>query len=240
MNNRLAQLLVSLALVAVALVGCRGVRATPSARNLPDPHGLALVAADLPGFEVTPGLRPIPSAQIDACPSGPHIYDGTPPVPKSCDTSGFLVESAIQGVGRQQIDAYTREGGNTPDSETPMLPVQGPFVSTHSGIFEVYDYVMVLGSDTAAHDEFLTASRTRAEQLADYRELPTSLADEGKVYRGVLGPDAMTYETQLVTVWRRGNVVGMVNTMGAGDVSEAEHDRLVGVVDARIETMLKG
>jgi hypothetical protein len=196
---------------------------------------MALASGDLPGFQVTPGMRPVSPALSDACPSGPHIYDGTPPVPKRCEFTSFLVDSAISGSGREQIDAYTREGGNTVNPAAPMLPIGGPFVASHSGIFEIYDYVMVLPSDAAAHDEFVIESHSRQDQDTDYRELAASFGDERKMYRGVLGPSAATYETQIVTFWRRGNVVAMLNTMGAADLSEAEHARLVSLVDARID-----
>jgi hypothetical protein len=180
-------------------------------------------------------MRPVSPALSDACPSGPHIYDGTPPVPKRCEFTSFLVDSAISGPGREQIDAYTREGGNTLNSASPILPIVGPFVAAHSGIFEIYDYVMVLPSDAAAHDEFVIESHSRQDQDTDYRELTASVGDERKMYRDVLGPSAATHETQIVTFWRRGNVIAMVNTMGAADLSEAQHARLVSLVDARME-----
>jgi hypothetical protein len=196
---------------------------------------LALTAGDLPGFQVTPGMRPASPALSDACPSGPQIYDGTPPVPKRCEFTSYLVVSATSGSGREQIDAYTREGGNTVNPSAPMLPIEGPFVASHSGIFEIYDDVMVLPSDAAAHEEFVVESHSRQGQDTDYRELLASAGDERKMYRGVLGPSAATYQTQVVTVWRRGNVVAMLNTMGAADLSETEHARLVSLIDARIE-----
>src|SRR2546421_424091 len=86
--------------------------------------------------------------------------------------------------------------------ETPELPLAGSFVATHSGIFEVYDYVMALSSDAAAHDEFVSSSYSRAEQDMDYHELPANVADERKRYRGVLGPDATKFQTQIVTFCR--------------------------------------
>jgi len=97
---------------------------------------------------------------------------------------------------------------------------------------------MALSSDAEAHDEFVSSSYSRADQETDYRELPTTLADERKIYRGVLGPDAANFQTQIVTFWRRGNYVAMVNTMGAADISETEHDRLVDIVDARIQAVV--
>lgn len=239
MSRGAAAVCISIAMMAILLAGCHSGHPPSSAASLPDPHGLALTAGDLPGFEPTPSMRPVSPALSDACPSGPHIYDGTPPVPKRCDFTSFLVDSAISGPGREQIDAYTRQGGNTVNPASPMLPIAGPFVASHSGIFEIYDDVMVLPSDAAAHDEFVTESYSRQEQDTDYRELPASVGDERKMYRGVFGPSATTYQTQIVTFWRRGNVVAMLNTMGAADVSEAEHARLVQLIDARITALLQ-
>ena len=96
---------------------------------------------------------------------------------------------------------------------------------------------MVLPSADAASTAFAQLSYSRDRQLTDYRERPAGLGDEGKLYRGVLGPDSVDYETQIVTVWRRGNVVAMLNTIGASDISEIEHDRLVSIVDARMKAL---
>jgi hypothetical protein len=234
MTRRLIAAAVSVLLAATLLAGCRSGHAPSGAAALPDPRGLALAAGDLPGFGPTPGMRPAAAGLDDACPGGPHISDGTPPVPSRCEFTSFLADSAASGPGRAQIDATTRQGGNAVDPAAPMLPIAGPFVATHSGIFEIYDYVMILPSDAAAHDEFVVEARSRQAQDTDYRELAGSAGDERMMYRGVLGPAATTYETQIVTFWRRGNVVAMVNTMGAADVSEAEHVRLAGLIDARI------
>ena len=94
-------------------------------------------------------------------------------------------------------------------------------------------------SDAAAHGEFVFASYSRAQQDSDYRELSSSIADERKMYRRVLGPDPSTFETQIVTIWRRGKFVATVNTIGSSDISPEEHRRLVDVVDARIQALVR-
>ena len=194
MVDRRRIVVASLVIAVVLLSACGG-----GGEHLPDPHGLALMPGDLPGFKTTPSTAPTPVGRsiADACPIRQHIPDGTPVVPKRCDFTGFLIETGLNEPGRQQIDAFEREGGNEPRTETPMLPVAGPFVATHSGIFEIYDYVMALSSDAEAHDEFVSSSYSRADQETDYRELPASLADERKMYRGVLGPDAANFQTQM-------------------------------------------
>ncbi len=225
-------LLLALVGVLVSRGGSRGV----SSVKLADPHGVALTLDDLPGFVVTPSTAPVARAVTDACPPSFSIPDPrTTPLPERCDFTGFLTASAIDGAGREQLDAYTRETGNTPNPLLP-LPIAGPFVATHSGIFEVYDWVVVLPSSVDAQDEFARMAHSRADQLSDYRELPSSLGDERRVYRGVFGPPA-TYETQIVTFWRRGDVVAMLNTMGAADISEDQHTDLVRIVDARMQAI---
>src|SRR5438477_3483906 len=105
MVDRRRIVVASLVVAVVLLCACGG------GEHLPDPHGLALMPDDLPGFQTTPSIAPTPVGRTiaDACPIRQHIPDGTPLVPKRCDFNRFLVESAIAGAGRQQIDQYERE-----------------------------------------------------------------------------------------------------------------------------------
>src|SRR6266480_1418568 len=103
MADRRRIVVASLVIAVVLLSACGG-----GGEHLPDPHGLALMASDLRGFQTTPSIAPTPVGRSigDACP-GPHhssLSDGSPPVPKRCDFTGFLVETALNEPGRQQID----------------------------------------------------------------------------------------------------------------------------------------
>jgi len=169
MKHRLLAAVVSMLLVPTFLAACRSGHAPTGAAALPDPRGLALSAGDLPGFGPTPGMSPAAVGRGDACPGGPRIPDGTPPVPGRCDFTSFVVDSATSGPGREQIDATTRQDGNAVNPAMPALPITGPFVASHSGIFEIYDYAMVLASDAAAHDEFALLAVSRQAQDTSQR-----------------------------------------------------------------------
>ena len=99
-KSRIAGIALVATLLCVVFAGC-GRAASSAGAPLSDPHGTALRLADLPGFQVTPG-HGSPDVNSDACPEGSHIEDATPEVPKRCDFTSYLVDSAISGPGRRR------------------------------------------------------------------------------------------------------------------------------------------
>jgi hypothetical protein len=85
------------ALAAVLLASAVGGSALGSnARSapIPVPAGVALQAADLPGFTSFTGAGG--RAESANCP-GPHGVIDHQPAPERCDASGFMVTTAISG-----------------------------------------------------------------------------------------------------------------------------------------------
>ena len=168
------------------------------------------------------------------------IHNGDTPIERSllayCIWSA-ITNNAVYGEGRVQIDAFARSVGYEPRPGLwPFTPIGGDFVATHHGIFEIYDTLIVFDSEEMAHERFVRETYSRASMLTNYHEAVVSRADESKTWSGVFGSDASARETQYVTEWRRGRVVAWVNTMGAADLTAEDNERLVGIVDQRIQS----
>jgi hypothetical protein len=227
----------------VAVVGGSALGSNARPAPIPVPAGVALQAGDLPGFTAEDSLRPEP-ASAPVVPLHPdqdcfHGFsiDYTPP-PQRCAFSGFIVDTALMGAGRAEIDASARADGVPTDTDgLPEIPIHGPFVATHSGIFEIYDDIAVFADETTAEQQFAQLAYPRAGQLVGYRELPSSLGDDRLMYTGGFGPDPASSETQIVTIWRRGNAVATLSTLGAADISAAEHAALAGIIDQRLRAL---
>jgi hypothetical protein len=148
------------------------------------------------------------------------------------------VTTAISGPGRAQIDAFARSQGYPVDFRgMPLLPIQGPFVASHSGTFEVYDDVELFANEATAKRQFTQQAYPRTNQLVGYRELTSSLGDARLSYMGGFGPDPASSETQIVSIWRRGNAVATLSTLGASDMSLSEHARLAAIIDRRLQAL---
>jgi len=154
---------------------------------------------------------------------------------QECFLSGYVTMTAVTGEGRAQIDEVARRNGYDPSGKPlPLLPISGTFVSSHSGIFEVYDRVLVFSTDQAAHDEYARDTQPSEGQYFNLREIAAHWGDESATITGVLGPDPAQFETQMKTIWRRGRVVNVLSTQGASDISLSAHSRLVDGVDRRV------
>ncbi len=195
-----------------------------------------LTEDDMPGFTGGGGLEP-----CDAFTTG--IYTGGPSYKLACSFSSFLTNEAYSGKGREQIDAQTRADGYDPETlhapgqtPQPFTPIHGPFVTSHHGIFELYAPVTVLANPDKAHKYFLQQEeQTRGWELG-VTEIPSSIGEESLTVKRPMGPDPTIFQTSFETVFRRGRVVVVLNTMGSPDLSVEENWRIANLIDGRIES----
>ncbi|MGD0115113.1 MAG: hypothetical protein ABSC13_03805 [Dehalococcoidia bacterium] len=234
--------LLFLVLLAVALMpvltGCGG--GSKAAGGSTASEALAglvvLTQDDMPGFTGSGGVSP--------CGYGLGQIGPGPGDILACAMSSFLTNEAYTGEGRAQIDAQARAEGYDPyvddvepgTTPQPWRPVQGPFVSTHHGIFELYAPVTVLSSPEAAHDYLLQSEDSARGSESGYEEVPSSIGDESLTLKAVQGPDPQTYETSVRIIFRRGRVVVDLNTLGSPDLSVEENWRLASLMDGRIQS----
>ncbi len=194
-----------------------------------------LTQDDMPGFTGSGGVGP--------CNYGfGHIGPG-PSDWLSCAMSSYLTDEAYSGEGRAQIDAQARADGYDPDTlgepgttPQPDTPIHGPFVSTHHGIFELYAPVTVLTSPGAAHDFFLQQADDARTWELGAPEIPSNIGEESVTVKRPFGPDPTIFQTSFETVFRRGRVVVVLNTMGSPDLSVEENWRLANLMDGRIQS----
>jgi hypothetical protein len=160
----------------------------------------------------------------------------------SCAFGSYMTNEAYSGEGRAQIDAQARADGNDPETmgapgstPEPDRPIHGIFVSTHHGIFELYNRAIIFDSPEDAHENLWESIDGARSSLSGFEEVPSGIGDESVTFKGLTGPDPQTYEMQFLTQFRRGRVVVSISTMGSPDLKVEENWRLAGILDSRIE-----
>ncbi len=155
-----------------------------------------------------------------------------------CYITGFLTLEAYSEEGRAQIDAVTREEGNAPGPD-PEVPITGPFVASHHGVFEVYDRVLVFPNQNAAHEVFTELTAPIPDTVMNWVSLSAPvIGDESISQTGRMVGTPLNAETSFVTIWREGTVVEEITTQGAADITLEDNLRLVSIVDQRVQDEL--
>lgn len=148
----------SAAVAGVCLVVAGGIIAdyqvVPSASHAQcadDPSRLTLTTADLPGFDKFLDFRfdtaPVKGAAPVAGVSPPDFVSDY----QAGWMRGFLIDSAMSGPFRADLDARAREL-NYPIQKLPYIPLIGEIVAQSKGPLEVYEEVDMYTTRTAAED----------------------------------------------------------------------------------------
>ena len=149
-------------------------------------------------------------------------------------SQAYVRNDAVTGPGRAEVDAYSRKIGY-PITDQPLIPIQGPFVSDHQGVFDVQ------GQTTA----FLTSNDAQnyADHLASAARgtkwMPISLAGEHDVTASgaVLGqaPNQDWYATAILRI---GATVVHIDADGTRSDVEQVLGRLVPIVRSNLSAGL--
>ena len=226
---------------SVVVLGCAAALLATSCRGHRGDIGAKVVlnASDVPGFTQ---FLPTHCDESGAV-FGPGGRKLDRVLTEETCTSGFLVDAAVSGEGRAQIDAQTRAGGNEPgDPSRPSadMPIHGVFVASHHGAFEIYDTVYRFSTEELARQTFQTLAYPAQPDDTPREDVPSqTFGDERRTQKSVLGPTAEEWETNYQTVWRRGTVVGWVRTAGAADIDPHDVSRLAAIIDDRLKQALR-
>ncbi len=162
---------------------------------------------------------------------------------KECFLSAFLTNEAYTDEARAQLDASDAQFGHPFFGPDPDVPIEGPFVTSHHGVFEVYNQVLVYSTTAEAHSRY--ERLTNPDPNSD-RQIVSSpgFGDESTTFSATVAADAqevppMAHESQFVTYWRRGRVVITVSTQGAADMNPQDNWNLVSIVDQRVKNELR-
>lgn len=153
----------------------------------------------------------------------------------------FLVNSALSPQGRAEIASWEQPRGFTP---TDPPAIFGPFVTEHTGIFEVTSVELSYRTADAAHKDYTCCTFNFANNYAGYHTIPVQLGEEANAWGGIR--DSPTnppreYEEQVFYIhWRHGPIVSTCWIDGAHDITFDQAVELAHIVDQRIAAALQG
>ncbi len=199
-------------------------------------QGVALKAEDLPQF--TEYLSVQSPSDCD-----PNFTPIIPNTEKECFLGGFLTNQAYTYEARVQLDASEVQFGHPLSGPEQDVPIEGPFVTSHHGVFEVYDQVLVYSTTAEAQNRY--ERQTTPDPNSDRRIVSSpGFGDESTTFSDTVDAEAqetppLAHESQFVTYWRRGRVVVTVSVLGAADMTPQDDWNLVSVVDQRVKNELR-
>lgn len=228
-----------IASILVAAVGAAILRVWLAAPTYDlDPKSLLLTQADVPA-----------SLMLDATGGVGPAQDTVSPLPYQQQMIGGLIRiyfarSVESPAGLKEINGWISKYG-VPISNPPVI--KGPFVTDHSGIFELDEVVRSFQTVDAARQEYHCCSYPgRATNFTDYRTLTVQLGDEADAWTGIQRPlsgpsispampqDSKYEELGFSLHWRHGPVVTTLSIWGAHDITLDQALELARITDARI------
>lgn len=224
----------TLCILVAAVIGI-ATRPAPAPTYAIDPSQLALTAADVGSdFALLTDSGGLPPAQRTVRPLQyqQQYLRGR--------QRSFMAQSALSAAGMAEIGDWERQHGFEPTDPPTIL---GPFVTDHSGIFEIDSAVRSYRTVDAARQEYHCCNYNRESIFHNYQTLSVRLGDEADAFAGVLielsGVDD-AYLTQEYSIeWRHGPIDSSVSIRGAHDITLDQVYRLAQIVDQRITTTLR-
>lgn len=160
----------------------------------------------------------------------------------------FMLESALKPPGRTEIDTYSKSLGIEP-SDPPTI--FGPFVTEHSGLFEIIDTEQSYHYASAAHIDYLCCDDGSTENYTrnydNWQTYPIHIGDETFAWGGIRRTQTarqgfvdQEYSEQSFTIrWRRGPVVSTLFIRGAHDLTLDTGISFARLIDQRIVSALQ-
>lgn len=208
------------------------------------PPGEATYALDPQALQLDPPDIGLDFTQIVDAPLGPSQQSLHPFGYQLDYLSGslrvFMVNSALNESGRAEIANWEQPRGFTPTNPPTIM---GPFVSDHSGIFEVDSQVRSYKSVSSAHQDYQCCTYNWSANYTDWHAVSLQMGDEGDSGGGTrnmpTNPPRDDEEQAYILHWRHGPIVARLYVFGAHDITFAQCLRLATVLDQHISQALK-